>query len=306
MASMLSPPLLSSVARRSIVVGRRCQSTLHYESIGQGGDDSDSNIIFLHGLLGHGRNLKTFAKQVCAANGNAQGYLVDLPGHGQSRLTSTDAPGPHSFETCVERIATTLDSLPNNNKKPTTLVGHSWGGRMALQYAATNKGEESSIERVWLLDTVPGQVNDSVEQVIEAVAALSRPQEPMFSDKKQLVQELTETYQLDMGTAQWLASSYNIGDGDFGFDLDVVQDILPEFATQDFHGMLEELLERQTIRLDLVRGGKNAGWTIPILRQLESLQSKHPTNFHLHVLPKAGHWVHVDDAKGLVGLFGKP
>jgi hypothetical protein len=74
---------------------------------------------------------------------------------------------------------------------------------------------------------MPGQVNDSVEQVFEAVAALSFPPEPI-SDKKQLVQELTKTYQLDMGMAQWLASSYNIGNGNFGFDLDVVQDILPE------------------------------------------------------------------------------
>jgi pimeloyl-ACP methyl ester carboxylesterase len=61
---------------------------------------------------------------------------VNLPGHGQSRLTSNDAPEPYSFDTCVERIATTLDSLPNKNK-PITSVGHSWGGRMALQYATT-------------------------------------------------------------------------------------------------------------------------------------------------------------------------
>jgi hypothetical protein len=46
---------------------------------------------------------------------------------------------------------------------------------------------------------------------------------------------------LDAGIAQWLASSF---DGkDFGFDLPVVHDILPEFATQDFYRLLDRILD---------------------------------------------------------------
>ena len=61
--------------------------------------------------------------------------------------------------------------------------------------------------------------------------------------------------------------------------------------------------EKNNIRIDLVRGGKNKEWDIDILRKLEGIQSEYPNKFALHVLPKAGHWVHVDDLGGLINLF---
>jgi cyclic pyranopterin phosphate synthase len=122
---------------------------------------------------------------------------------------------------------------------------------------------------------------------------------------------------MDTGIAQWLASSYNNKTGDFGFDLKLVQDIKPEFAHQDFIGLVRTILENNERRLSedsnstktttihLVRGGKNKAWSIEILRQLESLAREYPTTLYLHVLPSAGHWVHVDDLPGLVELFAK-
>jgi pimeloyl-ACP methyl ester carboxylesterase len=287
-----------------------------------GDDDDDNSILFLHGLLGNGRNLKTFAKQVCQVHSGGEatttttsatrGYLMDLRGHGKSRLddtltTSIRSPSPnHSFDACVQDIAHTVSkSYPTH---PHTIVGHSWGGRMTLQYAATvpKNEEENDLQRIWLLDTVPGQAHASVEQVVEAVAQLQivmgdSDGKEVF-DRQQLIHELTNTYGLEMGIAQWLASSYNNKTGDFGFDLEVVQSLLPQFATQDFEGMLQQVLEKN-IRVDLVRGGKNTGWTIETVSQLESLAKDYPQHFGLHVLPKAGHWVHVDDLPGLVKLF---
>jgi pimeloyl-ACP methyl ester carboxylesterase len=275
-----------------------------------GDDDDDSSILFLHGLLGNGRNLKTFAKQVCQVNSGesttattttttTRGYLMDLRGHGKSRLDdTTSSQKNHSFEACVQDIAHTVSkSYPTH---PHTIVGHSWGGRMTLQYAATVPNEDV-LQRVWLLDTVPGQVHASVEQVVGAVEKIIVGDGKVF-DRQQLVHELTKTYGLEMGIAQWLGSSYNNKTGDFGFDLEVVQSLLPQFATQDFEGMLQHVLEKN-IRVDLVRGGKNTGWTIDTVSRLESLAKDYPRHFGLHVLPKAGHWVHVDDLPGLVKLF---
>jgi len=281
----------------------RCSSSgvtvpLHSETLPTSSAESDHRTVFLHGLLGNGRNLKTFAKQVCKET-NSTGYLVDLRGHGKSRLTSNDTQLQHSFAACVEDIVFATESIP-----VTSVVGHSWGGRMALQYAA--KKSPDSLERVWLLDTVPGKANESVEKVIDTVdqVVTNIQASSLTMDKKQLIQELRKAG-LDQGIAMWLASSFD--GSDFGFDLSVVHDILPEFATQDFHGLLEEILTKD-IKVDLVRGGKNQEWSsgpdgMSTLRELEEFQRQYPDRFSVHVLPKAGHWVHVDDLKGLVQLF---
>ena len=282
---------------------------LHSESIGTPSSSTSSSILFLHGLLGNGRNLKTFAKQVCQLQ-NTQGHLLDLRGHGKSRISpETKSSGNHSFEACVQDIAYTNDAkfAEQPGAHPQTLVGHSWGGRMALQYAATYAettidSSSSSLKRIWLLDTVPGQAHSSVENVIDAVHQLQQSSVPP-KDRQGLVETLTKDYGMDMSIAQWLASSFR--NGDFGFDLEVVQDIMPEFETQDFYGLLQSLLDKKTVRVDLVRGGQNKGWDIQTLSKLESLGKTYPGQFQLHVLPKAGHWVHVDDLPGLVDLFAK-
>mgnify|MGYP002784662401 CR=1 FL=1 len=283
---------LSSTSIRSPFV-------LHAEKItgANVGDDHDNTIVFLHGLLGQGRNLKCFAKQVCAVTGRT-GYLLDLRGHGASRLSMVGTSGPladaraHSFADCVGDVDRTIQAL---NVSCRTLIGHSWGGRMALQYASEHVDR---VDRVWLLDVVPGQANDSVEKVVTIVSNL---QDAEFKTKKELVHRLTNEEGLDMATAQWLASSY-VGPGNFGFDLEVVHDILPEFGTQDFDGMLTTLLEAN-VKVDMIRGGKNKAWNVETLDRLEKLTKMFPDVFGLHVLPKAGHWVHVDDLKGLVNII---
>eukprot|EP00934_Nitzschia_sp_Nitz4_P006051 Nitzschia sp. Nitz4//scaffold292_size23309//6512//7625//NITZ4_008496-RA/size23309-augustus-gene-0.5-mRNA-1//-1//CDS//3329546167//6041//frame0 len=273
---------------------------LAWETVGEEG--SSPQIVFLHGLLGKGRNLRTFAKQVCQVK-DCSGILMDLRGHGQSRLSSTDKViTPPSFSNCVQDIQYTLDQ---QSMAPTTWAGHSWGGRMALQYAAElvqTQGSSAPVERVWILDSVPGKANESVERVVGTVAELQG--KPPIGNRKELVAHLLDHYKVDKGTATWLASSYNAKTGDFGFDPEVVHAILPEFGTQDFEGYMKVLLDAN-VRVDVVRGGKNKGWDVPLLRRLETLQKEYQELFGLHVLPKAGHWVHVDDLPGLVGFFEK-
>jgi pimeloyl-ACP methyl ester carboxylesterase len=310
-------------------------------------NDDNVDILFLHGLLGQGRNLKTFAKQVCHLRQAQHGWLMDLRGHGHSRIiavpqtttmttTTTTTRNRTTFANCVADIEYTINhhcSSSNNNNHhdrsrtlPRTVVGHSWGGRMAVQYAhqslldaATSTGGSSTppIKEVWLLDVVPGKANGSVEKVVEIVARLQQQQGyanngmPMTT-KKELVRRLMEEEGLDLPTSSWLASSFSHDDtrgtSDFGFDLSVVQDILPEFETQDLEGMMMDLLQAG-VHVHVVRAGKNRAWdeNPTVWNRWKQLQQQQQPPFHgllgLHVLPNAGHWVHVDDLKGLVALF---
>ena len=173
---------------------------------------------------------------------------------------------------------------------------------------------------MWLLDTVPGEANASVEHVLDILTQVLKAQQQQHNraaktntkiktTKKAMAMLLTEPpYQLDIGTAQWLAMSY---DGtDFGFDQEFVTRLKPEFATQDFLGMVRYILAQNRTNTDhppitvhLVRGGKNSGWTPPILADLDAVTHEYPKHFYMHMLPQAGHNVHVDDLPGLLQLF---
>ena len=166
------------------------------------------------------------------------------------------------------------------------------------------------MKTVWLLDTVPGEANASVEHVLDILTQVLKTETaPGMIEKKDMVALLTQPpYQLDIGTAQWLAMSYN--GIDFGFDQEFVTRMKPEFATQDFLGMVRYILgqnitntDHPPITIHLVRGGKNSGWTPPILADLDAVTHEYPTTFYVHVLPQAGHNVHVDDLPGLLHLF---
>jgi len=333
-------------------------------------NNKDYTIVFLHGLLGSSRNLKTFARNVVkqqqqscdnsstrtrsVGGGCRGGILMDLRGHGQSYLTQKQKQDTNNnknksvvvdgssdydyyadistFQECTQDIDYTLQEF---HKTPATTevvaVGHSFGGRIALEYAyanavakstslSTSSSKPSTLKAVWLLDTVPGQANESVDNVLAIITDIMKNKTKSKS-KSEMIEILTQhPYNMDTGTAQWLAMSYDSTNHDFGFDNELVTRLKPEFANQDFMGMLRYILESNnnnnendknndndnddtTTVVHLVRGGKNTGWSIPIISKFERLSKEFPVTFHLHVLPSAGHNVHVDDLQGLVKLF---
>jgi len=303
------------------------------------GNGEKYTFLFLHGLLGNGRNLKTFARKVVKQQSSNHGIcrggiLVDLRGHGntyqsQRKVEMNAFSTASTFLECAQDIDQTLEGFYEKITAPrtTVLVGHSLGGRISLEYAANIANASSSkskiaLKAVWLLDTVPGQANENVEKVLATIANVleettmdnTDPREKVRT-KKEIVKVLTDSpNNMDLPTAQWLAMSYDEKSGDnFGFDNNFVDRLKSEFTNQDFIGLLQKILRSNrtndenvgNTHVHLVRGGKNTEWSIPILSELEKVKKNYPTTFHIHVLPSAGHNVHVDDLPGLVKLFAE-
>jgi pimeloyl-ACP methyl ester carboxylesterase len=270
-------PTLGALKRRHM------STTLHTNKV-----EGASSTVFLHGLLGNGKNLKTLATKF------GGGSLLDLRGHGKSPSGSH----PHTFENCAKDVLISVGPYP-----PATIVGHSFGGRVALECAVLNADIETA-NTTWLLDTVPGEINESVEQVITAIQSVN-PQS--YENRQQLAKALHQDHKLELGLAQWLTSSMTTSpDGlAWGFDVNVVNALLPEFGSQDFMGKLEYVVfaTNHNNTVHLVRGAKNNGWTTEHVSTLQNLASRSEGRFLLHTLPNAGHWVHTDDLPGLVYLW---
>ncbi|RFU20991.1 alpha/beta fold hydrolase [Geodermatophilus marinus] len=85
--------------------------------------DSGPRVVFVHGLFGQGRNWTTIAKGLA---GDHRVTLLDLPNHGHSPWTERV-----DYVDMAGMVAVELASYG----EPVTLVGHSMGGKVALQLA---------------------------------------------------------------------------------------------------------------------------------------------------------------------------
>ena len=108
-----------------------------------------------------------------------------------------------------------------------------------------------------------------------------------------------DEHQFELGTAQWLATSYDPSlPRKFKFDLNVAFDLVGDFEDLDFMSCLEHARQEKHVGLHMVRGGANNSWeTSNSLDIFHSWEREHNNRmaFSFHTLPTAGHWVHIDD-----------
>ena len=242
--------------------------------------------------------------------------MLDLRGHGRSSSSSScesSFSSPHSISSCANDVMDTLASLKltGGERSPMAVVGHSLGGRCALQYlhaftsSAVHPNDVHPPRHVWLLDTVPGNAHESVAQVVRAISSVPMPVE----SKKELVSILVRDKGLDQAIASWMTtnlrrSKANDNAGfEYTFDLDIAQAILNDFPNQDFIRLLSECTSNTShTKIHLVMGGKNEAWTENVVKDLQRVKSGALDTEALQLIPleNAGHWFHVDDLDGLM------
>lgn len=305
---------LNNAAVKSFRTKRRLSSSrlgpFHFSVVEN--ESPTSTIVFLHGLLGNGKNLRTFAREFCRQQ-QARGILVDLPGHGASKHcieATTSVPN------CLTGLNRTLQAAGIEESVDSwSLVGHSMGGRIALQYAS-HHDTFTQPNRLILLDTVPGGLNSSVMHVMTVAEKLLPVLGQTKFTRKELVHTLINEHGIDGATAQWLGGSYDTQTREFSFSLEGAKNLVESFfepVNPEKKNSFVETIERvlklnsRVERVDIVRGGRNLSWNLvkDQVSQLEALEQSPPSKslLRVHLLANAGHWVHTDDLPGLINVL---
>jgi esterase len=127
---------------------------LFYRKYGEG-----EPLLILHGLFGQSDNWNTLAKKV-SENGYAV-YAVDLRNHGLS---------PHSevwnYEVMTDDVSELVEEL---NLSAVNLLGHSMGGRVAMEYAFR---DHNKLKKLIVADMAPKQYPPHHEAVLQGLRSI--------------------------------------------------------------------------------------------------------------------------------------
>lgn len=245
------------------------------------GDEHAPPVVFLHGLMGRGKNFLTIAKGLEPA---LHSELVDLPNHGASGWTD-------HFD-YSETADTVADALEHRLDRPFNLVGHSMGGKVAMSLALRHP---DLIERLVVVDIAPTDSSATGSQFEHLLGSLRELDLDSLRSRSDADGALADSIP-DPTVRGFLLQNLRRETNGFAWqpNLELLYTALPEIAGfPEVHG---EHFDKPTL---WVAGGKSKYITDeagPIMRRLFPAVRK-------STVKQAGHWVHSERPQEFIGLM---
>ncbi|MED5374645.1 MAG: alpha/beta hydrolase [Myxococcota bacterium] len=265
--------------------------SLHTQSIGSG----DKLALILHGILGSGRNWSSFARALSKRCPDWQFLLVDLRAHGRSPTLSP----PHTVTACAGDLRTLTRQ---RGQAPAAVIGHSFGGKVALAYG---RDFPEGLEQVWALDSQPGAQPQGMSDsdVVQVMTALR--QVPLPLERREDLMPQLSAHGLSRELALWMTTNLTRNPDGPGlvwrFDLEAATALIADYFRLDLWPVLER--PPHGPHWHLLQAERSERWTQDDADRIAGLPAWSPV--HHHLLPDAGHWVHVDNPQGLLELLAR-
>jgi pimeloyl-ACP methyl ester carboxylesterase len=239
------------------------------------GDDTSPKLVFLHGIMGQGRNWLTLAKKFSK---DFQCLVYDQRGHGQSWHPDQG----FQLGDFAKDLQELLDHL--GWQEPIHLVGHSMGGRVALVFADQHPERVKSLV---IVDIGASSDWESMQGILDQLEFVPVP----FKDRKDarhfMENDFLQKYPNKM-VMEFFYSSLVEREGqmDWIFDKNLIRQSLEQSRHRDYWGEFKSL----SMPTLFLRGGasKHLEETefIKVLENNPRIQG--------WTVEGAGHWVHAE------------
>lgn len=239
--------------------------------------DTGLDLVLLHGIYGRGRNWQAVGRALVSSRPDAACWLVDLPHHGAS------GPGAHG-DTVAGVAADVAAWASSAAVRPRVVLGHSYGGKVALALAGHYQMQPL---QVWVVDSTPEvkAPSGSAWGMLHAVRAL-----PDSFASREEAQAGLEARGYDRPVAQWMTTNL-VRDGDrfrWHLDFDAMERLLRDFFATDLWSAIEHPAGRHDIHVL-----KATRSSVISPAALERLRAAEGPRMHVHERD-GGHWIHAE------------
>ena len=240
--------------------------TLYSKILGEG-----KPFVILHGFLGMSDNWKTLGRKF--SENNFEVHLVDQRNHGRSFHNSE-----FNYDVLVEDLKHYLDE---KNLKNMVLLGHSMGGKTAMQFATQYP---ELVSKLIIADISPRFYPIHHDAILNG---LSRLDFDTITTRTEADEALAH-YVSDFGTRQFLLKNlYWVEKGKLGLRINI--DVLHE----QVHEVGEALATNAKFEGDtlFLKGDKSEY----ISHQDEVIIHNHFPKAKIETIARAGHWLHAEN-----------
>ncbi len=242
---------------------------LHYKDYGTQGHP----LLILHGLLGMLDNWQTQSKLYAEAG--LKVYALDQRNHGKS---------PHSDEFSFQAMAADVQEFMQQHQIPSAfVVGHSMGGKTAMQFALTYP---QLVDKLVIVDVAPRKYPNAHDEILDAMSSLKLDEFntrqkaddeiakrlPKYSLRQFILKNLTRT---EKGGLKWKVN------------LPVIKQYYTEIADDI---TIDGVFPKPTL---FVKGSQSSY----ILPGDEARIRKLFPSSNIITIADAGHWVHADKSE---------
>ncbi len=236
---------------------------LHYQQLGQG-----DHIILIHGLFGSLENLNMVAKHL------AENYCVlsvDVRNHGLSFHENE-----MGFAVLAHDILDLMDAL---NIEKAHLLGHSMGGKIAMEFAMTNPERTN---KLIIADIAPVTYPAHHQRIIDGLKALDFSTIKRRSDADEQLSHFVES----KGVRQFLLRNIKQENDTFSLKCNI------HFIAQNYSKlMLGNENNPPFLGETLFIKGGNSNY---LLAEHQTLIKKLLPASQLKIIANTGHWLHAE------------